>query len=126
MFNHLLLYKKNLNKKIIKNGKYGNIKIIKDPVQQPYYTSTDNSSKDILILRNISKYYNTKNNKIIFNRNNIHLIGKFIKNKMKKIPLYNSSQTEDKKKVLNNINFSIKENEIFGLLGPNGAGNKKI
>ncbi len=36
--------------------------------------------------------------------------------------IYLDSKNEKEKKALNNLNFQVKQGEVFGLLGPNGAG----
>ena len=36
--------------------------------------------------------------------------------------IYSNSKTKKQNKALNELNFEVKEGEVFGLLGPNGAG----
>ncbi len=36
--------------------------------------------------------------------------------------IYSSSKTKKQNKALNELNFDVKQGEVFGLLGPNGAG----
>ena len=36
--------------------------------------------------------------------------------------IYSNSKTKKQNKALNELNFDVKEGEVFGLLGPNGAG----
>jgi len=36
--------------------------------------------------------------------------------------VYSDSKNKKKNKILNNLNFQVKQGEVFGLLGPNGAG----
>ena len=36
--------------------------------------------------------------------------------------IYSNSKTRKQNKALNNLNFEVKQGEVFGLLGPNGAG----
>ena len=36
--------------------------------------------------------------------------------------IYSNSKTEKENKALSNLNFEVKQGEVFGLLGPNGAG----
>ena len=36
--------------------------------------------------------------------------------------IYKSSKTKKQNKALNELNFNVKQGEVFGLLGPNGAG----
>ncbi len=36
--------------------------------------------------------------------------------------IYSDSKNKKENKALNNLNFQVKEGEVFGLLGPNGAG----
>ena len=36
--------------------------------------------------------------------------------------IYSNSKTKKQNKALNELNFEVKQGEIFGLLGPNGAG----
>mgnify|MGYP004008745613 FL=1 len=42
------------------------------------------------------------------------------------IELQKISLTYGKRKILDNINFSLNENQILGLLGPNGVGKSSI
>ena len=37
--------------------------------------------------------------------------------------IYSNSKTKKQNKALNELNFEVKEGEVFGLLGPNGAEN---
>ena len=36
--------------------------------------------------------------------------------------IYSNSKTKKENKALSNLNFEVKQGEVFGLLGPNGAG----
>ena len=36
--------------------------------------------------------------------------------------VYSVSKNKKENKALNNLNFQVKQGEVFGLLGPNGAG----
>ncbi len=36
--------------------------------------------------------------------------------------IYSNSKTKKQNKALNNLNFEVRQGEVFGLLGPNGAG----
>ena len=51
---------------------------------------------------------------------------KSFKEKKPVIELKNISLTYGKRKILDNINFSLNKNQILGLLGPNGAGKSSI
>ena len=51
---------------------------------------------------------------------------KSFKEKKPIIELENISLTYGKRKILDNINFSLNKNQILGLLGPNGAGKSSI
>ena len=51
---------------------------------------------------------------------------KSFKNKKAIIELKKISLAFGKRKILDNINFSINEGQILGLLGPNGAGKSTI
>ena len=36
--------------------------------------------------------------------------------------IYSNSKNKKQNKALNELNFNVKQGEVFGLLGPNGAG----
>ena len=36
--------------------------------------------------------------------------------------IYSNSKTKKQNKALNELNFNVRQGEVFGLLGPNGAG----
>ena len=36
--------------------------------------------------------------------------------------IYSNSKTKKPNKALNQLNFEVRQGEVFGLLGPNGAG----
>eukprot|EP00833_Pecoramyces_ruminatium_P011862 jgi/Orpsp1_1/1185894/evm.model.c7180000095900.1 len=81
----------------------------------------DNDNDEMLILSNIIKYYKVQNNKKKTIKSILSSIINNIKNRCNNCSLLESYE-QNSIVVLNNINLSIKENEIFGLLGPNGAG----
>ncbi|ORX54164.1 P-loop containing nucleoside triphosphate hydrolase protein [Piromyces finnis] len=102
------------------NG-YFDHKTIKDRDFNNYYHYCENS-QDELIVSNVSMIYKGGNEKS-FLKNIIKKITDLL-NRNSNIENENNEDMNQKelKLVLDKINFSIKENEVFGLLGPNGSG----
>ena len=40
--------------------------------------------------------------------------------------IYSNSKTKKENTALNELNFNVKQGEVFGLLGPNGAGKSTL